>query len=171
MKKRFLLLFLISLFLVACERVDENREAVPPETRFPLTLEGVVLRTELALTDSERSRGLMFREELPADQGMLFVFDRPETRSFFMRNTSIPLDLGYFDQNGVLREIHALFPYDETPVPSRSNAIQFALEVNRGWFRQHGIRADAQLDLGEVARAIEARGLDPTDFRLAVPSN
>jgi uncharacterized protein len=83
-----------------------------------------------------------------------------------MRNTRIPLDIGYFDADGVLREIHALYPFDETPVPSRSNRMQFALEVNRGWFERNGVTAGAQLDLAKLTKALVLLDGNPDNFGL-----
>lgn len=100
----------------------------------------------------------MFRDPLPADHGMLFVFSKAEQRSFWMRNTKIPLDLGYFDASGQLIEIHALYPYDETPVQSRSHEILMALEMNQGWFQRAGIAPGAQLNMKALKQAIRDRG-------------
>lgn len=169
MKTSLPLILLVSLWLVACTGAPEAPPPAPADTWFPLSLGGTVVQTQLALNDAERSRGLMHRAELPENNGMLFVFTRPGARSFFMRNTSIPLDIGYFDPQGVLLEIHPLIPFDETPVNSRNDRIQFALEVNRGWFRQNGLRAGVQLDLSEISAAVTQRGFNPDDFRLPSP--
>lgn len=115
---------------------------------------------ELAVTDAQLQRGLMGRASLPADTGMLFVYAAPRRLVFWMKNTLVPLDIGYFDAVGVLREIHPLAPLDETPVPSRSDRLRFALEVPRGWFACHGIEPGARLDLESVDAALRARGLD-----------
>ena len=166
----FTLLGCLCLLLLAggCQAADPETEIQPPDTWFPLTLNGVTLHVQLALTSQERQRGLMHRESLPEDHGMLFVFPAPESRSFYMRNTTIPRDLGSFDADGRLLERHALYPLDETPVPSRSDAIQFALEMNQGWFRRQEITTGVQLDLEEIRTAIQKRGEDPNDWNLAL---
>jgi uncharacterized membrane protein (UPF0127 family) len=102
-----------------------------------MTLCGTLLQVEVALTPAEKQQGLMFRKELPENQGMLFVFSQPQRVSFWMANTAIPLDVGFFTADGNLQEVYSLKPYDLNPVSSKHNNIQYALEVNRGWFEHH----------------------------------
>ena len=78
-----------------------------------------------------------------------------------MRNTLIPLDIGFFDAKGVLREVQAMNPLDENPVASFSSDIQFAVEVNQGWYREHGLKPGTQIDLDALRAALKARGFEP----------
>ena len=73
-----------------------------------------------------------------------------------MRNTTLPLDIGYFSEDGILREVYPLFPRDETRVVSRRDDIAYALEMNRGWFKNNGVRAGDSLNLELVERAKRA---------------
>ncbi len=116
-----------------------------------------LVRVEIAESVDERSRGLMFRRGLERDMGMLFIFPQPQQLSFWMRNTAIPLDIGFFDSDGILREIHELRPFDERPVVSESTGLRFALEVNRGWFAAQGVSAGARLDLETLAEVLAQR--------------
>jgi uncharacterized membrane protein (UPF0127 family) len=161
---RFGLLFGLLLGLlfgtVACspQKAPDAAQIAPADTYFPISLDGHPLQLQLALNPAEQAKGLMHRDALGEDQGMLFLFEEPEPRSFWMRNTKIPLDIGYFDASGRLREVHPLFPFDETAVPSNSPDVLIAVETNQGWFRKNGVRAGAQLDMAALWQAVEARG-------------
>lgn len=87
---------------------------------------------ELATTPESRERGLMFREELPPGEGMLFIYPSPHSAVFWMRNTPIPLDILFFDNQGNLRHVHFnAQPFDETPIPG-GDEIRYVLEVPAG---------------------------------------
>ena len=88
---------------------------------------------------------------------MLFLFDKPDKRSFWMHNTRIPLDIGYFDQSGHLLEVHKLFPYDETPVPSAHNNVLIAIETNRGWYATNNVKPGARIDIKALNTALKRR--------------
>ena len=104
---------------------------------------------ELAIDPATQAKGLMYRDSLPENQGMLFVFDRPKQMSFWMRNTHIPLDIGYFTADGVLREIYPLYPHDETSRRSIRSDLLFALEVNQGWYEKQGVKPGDKFDPSE----------------------
>lgn len=167
----YLSLILVAGLAVGCG-AKEKVAAPPkgPETWFEIKVGGKTVRMQVAARPEEIQRGLMFRKELGRDEGMLFVFTRPQPLGFYMRNTTIPLDIGYFDPAGELKEIYAMHPLDERSVPSRSRSLQFALEMNQGWFRDAGVRPGAKLDLKAVAAALQARGLDPTAAGLPEPA-
>ena len=131
---------------------------------FDIKVGDRTVRMQFAVSDTEMQRGLMERRDLGPDDGMIFVYRSPAPMSFWMRNTPTPLDIGYFTADGVLREIYPLHPHDETPVPSRRQDLQYALEMSQGWYRTHGIRPGAQLDLAAVAAALKARGFSPQEF-------
>ena len=69
---------------------------------------------------------------------MLFVYSRPQTLSFWMRNTEIPLDIAYISQDGVIVDIQQMDPHTQEQHPSREPAM-YALEMNQGWFEEHGV--------------------------------
>jgi len=101
---------------------------------------------EIAGTAEAREQGLMYRESLGENAGMLFVFDRAEVRSFWMQNTYIPLDIAYLDSSMVIINILAMEP-QSTDLYEAEAPTLFALEVNQGWFAAHGIRAGARAEI------------------------
>ena len=87
----------------------------------------------------ERARGLMFVPEMPVMSGMLFVYERPQPASFWMRNTLIPLDMLFADRQGVITRVHReAVPLDETPIPG-GDSVYAVLEINGGMAERLGI--------------------------------
>jgi uncharacterized membrane protein (UPF0127 family) len=106
--------------------------------RAGLRVAGIPITVEIADDPATRSRGLMDRDSLPRDQGMLFVYSEEKLLSFWMRNTRIPLDIAFIDGNGIIVDIQSMDPYDEQSRVSRQPAM-YALEMNRGWFEEQGV--------------------------------
>jgi uncharacterized membrane protein (UPF0127 family) len=94
---------------------------------------------EIAADDDTRARGLMYRDSMPADRGMIFSFPDEEPRSFWMRNTRIPLDIIYLDRNGKIVSIKPMKPFDLTGVESNRPA-KYAIELNHGHAAAAGLR-------------------------------
>ncbi len=149
---------LSALLLCACTPEKSSFREVSADTYFPISIGDANPELQLALTEMEQSWGLMHRDELAENHGMLFLFKQPGKRSFWMRNTPIPLDLAYFDTRGVLMEIHSLYPYDENSVYSYSGEVLIAVEMNRGWFSKNNIQPGAKLDLEALTEAVIHRG-------------
>ena len=96
-----------------------------------LTIKDQSFTIEVADTDDKRQLGLMNRPSMPKNHGMIFVFDKPDYYSFWMKNTLIPLDIVYLDESGKIADIHPLKPNDETPIKPSAPA-KFALVLNAG---------------------------------------
>ncbi len=143
--------------LVACQPSEQMLAPTNSQTYFPISIDGNELQLQLALNPFEQEKGLMHRDSLTEDHGMLFLYDQPEQRGFWMRNTRIPLDIGYFNSRGQLLEVYKLYPYDETTVPSKSRQVLIAVETNRGWYAAHGIKPGAQIDLETLKTALARR--------------
>lgn len=97
------------------------------------------LRLEVADDAAERAQGLMHRDHLGADAGMVFVYPSSEVRSFWMKDTRIPLSIAFLDADGVVVTLAELEPLDTRGVSSIVPA-KYAIEANRGWFRAHGLQ-------------------------------
>ena len=104
------------------------------------------LDVEVAETPQQLAKGLRFRQTLAENAGMLFVFPAPQRVTFWMKDASIPLSIAFVQSDGKIVQIRPMQPYDETPVPSLSNAISYTLLVNQGWFERHGIEAGTVID-------------------------
>jgi uncharacterized membrane protein (UPF0127 family) len=104
------------------------------------------VRAEVARTSAERSRGLMYREDVPEGTGMLFIFEDAQVRSFWMQNTYVALDIAFLDSRLRIVDIQQMEPLSETLHESRAPAM-FALEVQQGWFERQGIRVGDQAEV------------------------
>ena len=94
---------------------------------------------ELATNNEERQRGLMFRKGMELDYGMMFVYDQPQSVSFWMKNTSIPLDIIFADQAGVITKIFEnALPFSTTSIFG-GHDVQYVLEINAGLTKSLGI--------------------------------
>jgi uncharacterized membrane protein (UPF0127 family) len=158
------ILFASLLLVVGCgEQKSESSSEPPSEANAPPTTgpetsrkstvsitntegEMVVVRVEIATTTAEKQRGLMGRTALAEDAGMLFVFDREQQLSFWMKDTLIPLSIAYINESGRIVDIQDMKPLDETPHPSAEPA-KYALEVNQGFFNEHGVEVGNKVSL------------------------
>jgi uncharacterized membrane protein (UPF0127 family) len=147
--KRRLCLFFITIFftvLSGCAGLEkfEKRE---------LAIEGrdgkVRLSAEIARTPGQRQQGYMYRKEVKDGEAMLFIFERDEVLSFWMKNTQVPLSIAYVASDGRILEIYALEPENLNPVVS-SRSVRYALEVPLGWFSRAGIGIGDKLDLKNI---------------------
>jgi hypothetical protein len=127
--------------------------AVPPGAHECVTPDGTHVHLELALTDEEKQLGLMFRDTLPSDHGMLFIFDADGPLEFWMKNTFIPLDFVWVSAAGEVVDVRAsVQPCRSDPCPSYGSGkpARAVLEVNAGFAAAHGVRPGEQLKFQNV---------------------
>lgn len=156
----------LGLFFCACDADNFQHSESPPvhvnaQTRFPIQFHnGKTVSVRLALTDIERSRGLMGCKKLEPDEGMIFVYPTPDIRAFWMKNVPIDLDIGFFDSDGKLLEVYTMRAYSTETLFSKSDAIRFCLEMPHGWFRKNNILPEkkSQLKLGSLRDSMRKRG-------------
>jgi uncharacterized membrane protein (UPF0127 family) len=142
---RLVLLVALVLALSAASCAgDEDRGTLTIETRTG----PVELSVELADTDDERRRGLMGRESLPADEGMVFLFEREHQGGLWMKDTLVPLSAAFLDRDGRVLSIVEMTPCESDPCPVYDPGITYvaAVEVNRGTFERLGVA------VGDIAR-------------------
>lgn len=99
---------------------------------------GIPIKIQIVEEDKARRKGLMFRQNMPKEEGMLFIHDGPELCGYYMKNTFIPLSIAYADDEGTIFQIEDMNPGDLTSVMSIQPAL-YALEMNKGWFDDNGI--------------------------------
>jgi uncharacterized membrane protein (UPF0127 family) len=104
-----------------------------------ISIKGHSLTVELATTPTSRGCGLSHRQDLPSNHGMLFIFPDSRPRSFWMKDTFIPLSIAYLDNSGQIMSILDMEPMQTRPQYQSVQPAEYALEVNQGWFRAHGI--------------------------------
>ncbi len=137
---KMLLLVLFSLSVFLCPPFSRAIARAEEWAKMTLSIKDAKLKVEIADSPLKRAAGLMYRDSLPEDAGMLFVFLAPEKVSFWMKDTKISLSIAFIDAGGVIKEIADMQPNDMTPVTSKNKVI-YALEANLGWFKEHKIKA------------------------------
>ncbi len=100
---------------------------------------------EIAITSDEHAKGLMGRSELCDNCGMLFIFEDEEYRTFWMKNTKIPLSIAFIDASGLINDIQDMKPYQTFPTYTSKYPAKFALEVNQGWFKKNYIKPGSKV--------------------------
>ena len=104
-----------------------------------LDVGGHAVEAEIVATEQERMRGLMYRDSMPADHGMLFVYPGEKVRGFWMKDTRIPLSIAFADRHGTIVWIADMNPLDTRSTSSVVPAM-YALEMNQGWFASHDVQ-------------------------------
>ena len=141
---RALLFAAASLFFLSCAG------ELPMEVQT-LTLKRsddntVSVRAEIARSAAEQSRGFMKRKSIPDGTGMLFVFDRDEKLTFWMKDTPSALSIAYIDSSGLIREIYDMTPFSLAHIES-TVSVRYALEVPQGWFERFNVKIGDRLVL------------------------
>ncbi len=103
------------------------------------------LTVEIASTPEAMNRGLMFRDHMPEDHGMLFVWPREQRVAMWMKNTRIPLSVAFINDDFRILNIADMEPHSLRAHSSRGHA-RYALEVNQGWFTRNGVQEGARVD-------------------------
>lgn len=137
---QFFLASFFSIFLLSCG------EKLPIKTIYVEKKDGtkVQIYAEIAKAESQRARGFMFRKRIKMGTGMLFVFEKDEILSFWMKNTPHALDIAYVSSDGTIKDIFPLSPLSLDTVKSTSYC-RYALEVPKGYFEKAGITVGDRL--------------------------
>lgn len=146
--------FLLQLAVIAAMAGLSGCSSDAPASKLPTTKMQIGNRTftlEIASNDDDRMLGLMYRKSMPDDHGMIFIFTDEQPRSFWMKNTEIPLDILYVDAKGQVVSIHQMEPYVLKSVHSAA-AARFAIELNQGAASKSGVKVGDVLQIPPEAQ-------------------
>lgn len=138
--KKIFYCFLVSLFVLSSTSCNQKKKL--EKTDIVITRSDnsqISVKVELAKTAEERSFGFMERKNIPDGTGMLFIFEKDQILSFWMKNTPHPLSIAYIDSHGKIRNIYDMTPYSLESITSTVSA-RYALEVPQGWFAKNNIK-------------------------------
>lgn len=142
--KYFITLAFLILTVLLCAYFYPNP---PSKTDLNILTESdqITYHVEIADTPYLRSKGLMYRKSMPKNNGMVFIFEKPQIISMWMKNTYIPLDMLFVDKNGIIRHIYEnAKPFDETIISSVV-PVSFVIELNAGQVKEKNIQTLNQI--------------------------
>jgi uncharacterized membrane protein (UPF0127 family) len=143
MSLRFLSALLLSFVLAGAAQA----QAQEPQMQLPrvtLTAGMFKIDAQVARSQPEQEFGLMFRKEMPQNEGMIFVFQQPSTQCFWMKNTLLPLTAAFVADDGRIVNLEDMAPQTENTHCS-TEPVRYVLEMNKGWFARKGIKAGTRL--------------------------
>ncbi|HSU66272.1 MAG TPA: DUF192 domain-containing protein [Tepidisphaeraceae bacterium] len=142
---------LLVLFLLSASAgCEEQSPAGLPMVKMRIGNE--TFQIEVAKSDAEQEKGLMKRDSMPDDHGMIFVFKTQRVLSFWMKDTRFPLDIVFVDSGGKVVSIKQMKAYDESNTSSDEPA-RYAIELNKGAAKRCGVKTGDVLEIPTAARA------------------
>ena len=137
--KKILTIFLF--ILVAVPFASCKSKKLPVKTITVTRADGttITVQAEIAEKEEDRNHGFMERKNIPDGTGMLFIFDKDQILSFWMKNTPHPLSIAYIDSRGKIRNLYDMTPFSLTPIKSTSSC-RYALEVPQGWYKENNVQ-------------------------------
>jgi len=146
MLRRWLSLLLLMLSVTSCEFLNSDG-------LMSARVDDIEVRVAIASDSESRRQGLMGRASMGQDEGMLLAYPRQLIIQLWMLNTHLPLDVGFFDRDGILVGIISMEPDGGRKVHQAPQPCMYALEMNRGWFAQNNIKVGARLSLTQEVQA------------------
>jgi uncharacterized membrane protein (UPF0127 family) len=149
--------------LTACDRQPApapvaTSEEAGIEVRFPVRQGTLATRLRLAVTDLEKSRGLMGTPKLPENEGMAFLYESDTQMRFWMKDTPLDLDIAFVSVEGVILEVKTMRAGDTETTTSSSDKVRFTVEMASGWYARSGVKVGDKVDLVAVRAGLTARG-------------
>lgn len=141
--------YLIRALSAACALLLASASALAqPASTFPvvtLTAGIYLIKAEVAATEQERQQGLMLREKMAQNEGMVFVFEAPAGVCMWMKNTLLPLSVAFIDEGGKIINIEDMKP-ETTDSHCAKKLVRYALEMNQGWFKQKNLKPGSTIE-------------------------
>lgn len=144
MKKIYFKHLIAILFFLCCSKPQSpklEKSQININKRIKLTIKDIEIDIEVAKTEEERAQGLMYRDAIGENQGMLFIFDKKGIYSFWMKNTKIPLSIAFINDEFLILDIQEMSPNQEEVKYAPNELFLYALEMNQGWFAKNNIKA------------------------------
>ena len=127
---------------------------VSNKNTYEIKINDKTSHAEVAFTKKGRTTGLMLRDKLDNDHGMLFIFPQERNLSFWMKNTKIPLSIAFINSKEIITQIDSMNPYSLVSHKSKEK-VKYALEMEQGWFRKNGIKAGSEVALSPEIRSLK----------------
>lgn len=163
-----LCLLLAAFALTACDRHPAppaaSVEEASIEVRFAVRQGRADTKLRLAVTDLEKSRGLMGTAALPKDEGMAFFYEVDQQARFWMKDTPLDLDIAFVSVEGVVLEVKTMKAGDTETTVSASDKVRFTVEMAAGWYAAAGVKPGDQVDLVALRAALKARGFQAARY-------
>lgn len=139
----FYLFLIFTTLLTACQQSGYAKNTVSEITYEPINgLKNTQI--EIAITNEQKEYGLMNRLNLPPNSGMLFVFEQSDKLCFWMKNTLIPLSIGFIDEKGILLQVEEM-QAQSLDTHCAKQPARYALEMNAGWFTQNNVHTGSKI--------------------------
>ncbi len=149
MHKLKVLLLILILTTVTCTLNNTAHSTQPDFATKTIRIDNTFIQVEIADTYIKKITGLSHRSFLAKNGGMLFVYNRSRILHFTMRETTIPLAIAFIDESGTILEIIQMQALQKKAYSS-SQPVKYALEINQGWFKKHGIKPGDQVELNDL---------------------
>ncbi len=146
-----ILLFILFSLLLGCS----THSPISSNNTYEIKINDKISHAEVAFTRKGRTIGLMFRDALDKDHGMLFVFPQEQNLSFWMKNTKIPLSVAFINSKEIITQIDPMAPNSLMNHTSKEK-VKYALEMEQGWFRKSGIKVGSKVGFSPEIRSLKA---------------
>ncbi len=133
---------LVAGFLSIASHAQETAQTQLPRTMLSAGIHQIDV--QVAATQEQQATGLMYRAEMPQNEGMLFVFDSPSRLCFWMKNTLLPLTAAFLSDDGTIVNLQDMKPLTQDS-HCASKPVRYVLEMNQGWFLKKGLKAGAKI--------------------------